>query len=226
MNLGRDYRDTDLWRDCVRKREHNIAPWKFFGIPSQFYNTTPDDFKNGPETTAKRFRNAIRKSPMVWSHGHNLLFYGKPGTGKSLIAAELVKEVVRYHDHRAYFISFERLIALLETIKTQRQMADQQDKDLYDDLRLLELVAIDGFGEVDVPNFLRPALGAFIRARTDREDISTILTTNLSSSELLEVIGEKIAERIADQFSNLPVEGKSYTKKNRVNKIKEFDDDN
>lgn len=224
MTSSGDYRSTPLWAKCLRKEQKNLSPWGFLGIPNQFHSTNIDDFTND-EKILKRARKLLNNSPMIWSDGYNLVLHGKEGVGKSLVAAEWVKEVARYHDHQAYFISFERLLGLLERIKTQRYAADQEDQDLLRSLRVVELLVIDGFGEVEVQNMIKGSLSALIRARTDRDDMSTVLTTQLTAEEMTNSVGDRLAEEVQNRFASMEVTGKSHRRKLKADKIKELDED-
>ena len=136
----------------------------------------------------------------------SIMFSGKCGNGKTTMVKMLQKAVPMLTQNR-YYVSFVSAMDLVD-------MAQNAERD-YRRLKAAQILAIDDVGaEPSVVkrygNELSPTTD-IIYYRYDNR-MPTIISTNLRKSDIENVYGERISDRVNGFFTNLVFKQTSYRK--------------
>lgn len=138
------------------------------------------------------------------THHGNLLFYGNTGVGKTFLTHCITKELLDT-SHTAIYLSALSLFEILED-KTFRKEASDAGDDMADYIYSCDLMVIDDLGSELSNAFVNSQLFDFLNRRLS-ENVSTIISTNLSLEELQDTYSERIISRLIGHYEMLPVIG-------------------
>ncbi len=155
-----------------------------------------------------RFKRAVQASHnFVKNFNHpyqNLLFYGTVGTGKSFLSGCIAKELL----DQGFIVLYFSSQTLFDTLS--KETFDYQNKEhdtsIMDDLFSCDLLIIDDLGTEMSGKFVSAQLFKCINERHLRKK-STIISTNFSLEELLNVYSERIFSRITTQYQAFKLTG-------------------
>lgn len=132
--------------------------------------------------------------------GSSLYIYGRPGSGKSTIAQELLKRLVTEHPLSGRFVSADRYLEMLK---------DQFDNEnllpsMYSSPYLIkyiqgvfDVLVLDGVGQERETEFANHEIGSLIRRRY--EDMRTvIITSTLTTLDFTRRYGDRVKSAITD----------------------------
>jgi DNA replication protein DnaC len=172
------------------------------GIPRRYLNYAFDNFTGG-DMVKKICRNFVAEYPNVDS----LLFSGPPGCGKThlamatcraLIAEMKVNNRGEHDDDGRRDISFTTVPELLlEIRRTFGQTAVESEDDVINKYAQVNLLILDDLGAEKASEFAIQALYLLIDRR-NRDLKPTIITTNLTLSEIENRLNGRIASRLAE----------------------------
>jgi DNA replication protein DnaC len=129
--------------------------------------------------------------------GQNILFQGNVGVGKTFLTNCIAKELIDEAYTVIYLTSFQ-LVEILENHRFRRN--DNPDITYTVDYILnCDLLIIDDLGTELTNNFVISQLFLCINERLLRKK-STIISTNLSLSQLAETYFERIISRITENY--------------------------
>lgn len=140
------------------------------------------------------------KFAVEWLPESNLLINGSSGTGKSLIAAGHIVNVLKHHPVSGKWVEADDYIDMLK---------DSFDNDgllpeMYSSPHLVkyikgvfDVIVIDGLGEERLTEFASHELGSLIRKRFD-QNRSTIITSRLSLQDIKNRYGTRLANPLAE----------------------------
>ena len=129
-------------------------------------------------------------------HKDNLMFTGTVGCGKSFLSGCVAKELMDRGVNVVYFSAAQ----LFDTLYQNGLYKEQEDLYNYD------LVIVDDLGSELTNSMVTAALFSFLNERILRQK-STIISTNLSLSELKERYSERIASRIIQNYKICKLSG-------------------
>ena len=187
--------------DCLKQRivrelyaqsgiEHLLATDNF--------NTLSYEYYEGADLEA--FQAAVHVSKDMIANfsttRENILFYGTVGCGKSFLSGCIAKELMDRGVSVVYFSA-----AQLFDILYQNSLYNGLE-DLYN----YELVIIDDLGAELTNSFVTTALFSFLNERILREK-ATIISTNLSLSDMKDRYSDRIVSRIIQNFKLCKLSG-------------------
>lgn len=162
------------------------------------FSTLSYDYYEGADLEA--FRNAVQicrdMIANFSSHRDNLLFTGTVGCGKSFLSGCIAKELMDRGISVVYFSASQ-----LFDILYQNSLYNEPE-DLYN----YNLVIIDDLGSEVTNSVVTAGLFSFLNERILREK-STIISTNLSLSEMKDRYSERIVSRIIQNYKICKLSG-------------------
>lgn len=138
-----------------------------------------------------------------WEAGGWLILYGNYGTGKTRLAAAILREAIIEGVH-ATFVNLADVMAM-EIEKVKKKLRELTEYDL---------AVIDDFGVEISQNWLMPTVFSIFNTFAVRKK-SIVLTTNLPLKAFQEIVGDRIADRIGERAVAIETVGDSYRGKNR-----------
>ena len=159
-----------------------------------FDNFNLDVYKNNPEVHARMERNlklAKAYADNFASRRGNLLLIGTTGTGKTHISTAIAKAIIS-QGFDVLYDSVQNIVNDFERDKFRSGYNAEQTSDKYNEC---DLLIIDDLGAEFVTQFSVSALYNLINTRQNK-GLSTIISTNLSASELAGKYEGRIYSRI------------------------------
>ena len=159
-----------------------------------FDNFNLDVYKNNPEIHARMERNlrlAKAYADNFAAKRGNLLLIGTTGTGKTHISTAIAKAIIS-QGFDVLYDSVQNIVNDFERDKFRSGYNSEQTSDKYNEC---DLLIIDDLGAEFVTQFSVSALYNLINTRQNK-GLSTIISTNLSASELAGKYEGRIYSRI------------------------------
>ena len=159
-----------------------------------FDNFNLDVYKNNPEVYSRMERNlklAKAYADNFASRRGNLLLIGTTGTGKTHISTAIAKAIIS-QGFDVLYDSVQNIVNDFERDKFRSGYNSEQTSDKYNEC---DLLIIDDLGAEFVTQFSVSALYNLINTRQNK-GLSTIISTNLSASELAGKYEGRIYSRI------------------------------
>lgn len=155
-----------------------------------------------------RFREAVDVCHNMVDNFENqktsILFHGSVGVGKSFLSCCVAKEIL----DKGYSVLYFSSSNLFETLANSTFDKDSKES-LYttkEDIYNCDLVVVDDLGTELTNSFVLSELFSLITERTLRNK-STIISTNLSLTDLSNVYSERIISRIISNFELCKMSG-------------------
>lgn len=179
-------------RILSRLRSCNIGE-RFMGMDFDSYKPTCEKAKSVMTTCREYVENYIDKSC-------NLLMIGSPGTGKNMLAGIIGQEIIK----RDFSFYHTTAMKLVRTIKDSWKDREQNEQEIINSFISHSLLAIDEIGVQFGSATEQLYLTEVINERYEKRR-PTILISNLTISQLTEVMGARVIDRFYDDGSKILV---------------------
>jgi DNA replication protein DnaC len=134
--------------------------------------------------------------------GDNYLFTGKPGRGKTFLSNCIVNDLIQ-RDFSVVYLTAAHLVRLIQDA-IHREDGDLEA--LTRTLRDCDLLIIDDLGAEYATAFSASQLFEVINTRI-LSDRRMIISTNLTSADIITRYDERLASRIRGNFKTIPFDG-------------------
>ena len=163
----------------------------FSTLTYDYYNDSEVDQMKGIVSQCKDF---VRNFDDEYK---NLLIYGRPGVGKTFLTNCIAKELLESGHSVIYFTSFQ----MFDTLSKYTFSYDSPEEiiGMREDIFSCDLLIIDDLGTENTNSFVASQLFLVINERDIRRK-STIISMNLSLSEMSERYSERSLSRIIGKY--------------------------
>lgn len=167
-------------------------------IPHRFVSKTFADYRAKGEGQTKALAVCQEYAQNFRTHfdaGRCLLLMGKPGTGKTHLAAAIANQLVTTTEATAIY---RTVGGILQHIKgSYDRDSGYSEKDAYDSYASAHLLIIDEVGATKPTEFELATLFAIINSRYE-EMLPAVIVSNLPPKELAGAIGERCVDRLRE----------------------------
>lgn len=190
-DVGRRERHAQRMRSDKLKSLRSISR-----IPKHFADATLADYRASSQ--AQQLALAVCKGyldtwPEQCTKGGALSLIGRQGTGKTHLACAIGNGVLSEYMGTVAFGTMDRLIR--EVRSTWHRDSNRTETQVLDSLAAMDLLIVDEIGAKPYNEDAIHTLFEIIDQR-DKEDRATIITSNLTQSELTGYIGERAMDRL------------------------------
>lgn len=148
----------------------------------------------------------------------SLLFSGAPGLGKTFLSTCIAKELISTN-HSVIYETAYKTFSMLEDLKFKRNENTEKLKSKVEKLYSCDLLILDDLGSEFSTQYTTAALFDIINSRLISGK-KTVINTNLSTEELKQKYGERVASRIHGHYKVLPFIGRDIRRVKSINKEK------
>lgn len=187
---------------------------KVKGLPRRFWAAGFGDYETDSEKQerAKRYAEAYATKESVMERGIKMLFCGKPGTGKTHLAAAIVRTMAQ----RGVDCQFAHVYQVMGEVKATYD-GPGSEKQVKQKYIKADFLAIDEIGVQKGSDFERNILFEIVNERHNGLK-PTLLISNLGIQPLTEYLGEPFIDRFwEDGGQVLSFDWGSYRKKAKKN---------
>ena len=167
-------------------------------IPHRFVSKTFADYRADSDAQKKALTICREYADNFRAHfdeGRCLLLLGKPGTGKTHLAAAIANQLVTTTAATAIY---RTVGGILQHIKGSfDRESGYSEKQAYDTYAQAHLLIIDEVGATKPTEFELATLFAIINARYE-EQMPTVIISNLAPKALPEALGERCVDRLRE----------------------------
>ncbi|MBN6886999.1 DNA replication protein DnaC [Cytobacillus horneckiae] len=198
--------------EWVKNREINelLASFKENSLMNRdLEQATFDNYKPQNDSQANALTQA-KDYVAEFDKTSGIVFQGRPGLGKSHIAAAISKEVIQ-KKYTSIFISLPRLMTELQA--TYNKNSQTTELELLKALQKVDLLILDDLGvertqkEDNGFTWAKRKIYEIVDSRIGQ---ATIYTTNFSGKELLQMYGERDFSRIVQNCQAIKIDGSNY----------------
>lgn len=175
--------------------------------------------KNGESDLGERYQNRTFKNfnsqdkeraygicmrtaeSIVKGEKKSILLTGDVGTGKTHLAAS----IANYCMEHGMVVKFGNVTDMFESMRN----AFSQDGDVLGEVKSVPLLVLDDLGKEHTTEWTNETIYSIINYRYEHM-LSTVVTTNLSLTEMQEKLGEATVSRLMEMCEYVSMDGKDY----------------
>ncbi len=182
-------KEEERLQEEERKRQdlsdHPEAAMTKAGVGRRFLDRSFETFQGG-----QKYATMARECA---ENPHDLVMWGTPGSGKTHLAVSILREVVR-RGGSALFVTVPEL--LLEIRNSFSRSEGTAEDEIISRYCAVPLLILDDLGAEKTTEYSITTLYLIIDRRY-REEMPTVVTTNLSPPQIEHELGARIASRLA-----------------------------
>ncbi len=187
---------------CLLCEQERLAPlvnekWRKTGIPEKCLQASFDNFI----TDTPEKKNVLDRARLQVSKNRGfIIMSGEKGTGKSHLASAIIKE--------AKFGKFITQADLMGELRKTYELHKGQEE-LVEKYRKTKVLVIDELDTAVKGVDIQPFLYRILADRYDKDKL-TVITSNEDLNTILEILGERLRDRIKASFVNCKFTWASY----------------
>ncbi len=201
------YRREEEKRQALKKSDRIQQLFANSGLSSRFVSCSFENWVARPGTE-KAFAAAYEYSQNMENNlnaGRGLLFFGRPGNGKSHLAAALVRTALALGKTAV----IKRVPMLLSFIRANYQDGAFTEEQIMKTLTNVDLLVLDDCGAEKWTRWTEPTLYTIIDERYSWEK-ALIITTNSDLDDLEQKVGPLAMDRLLEMCEIIENRGTSY----------------
>jgi len=180
-------------------------------VPKKFWDKTFDNYI----TLSKDTKNALlicKKYSrfQAWKNGSNLILLGAYGTGKTHLAAAVIRTAI-----------LNRNNAVLVTAPSLASGTIDDIRERFRCIRDVDLIAIDDFSNEAEHKLVAKEIFELLNYRYEAEK-GLIMTSNLSPAAFKESLGDRVFDRVLERTLILQIKDVGSYRKNKRDKYLEW----
>lgn len=192
--------DSQAHADAVSSKQWEELNGALFatGISPRFRACTLDNYRTPLRAQALALdacRAYVDQFAENLTAGRCLLLLGNFGNGKTHLGCAILKAVVERFNATALYVPAADIIAALKS--SFARDAEHSETDIMAELAAVDLLLLDEIGAQGGTEFERQSLHQIIDARY-RNQLPSIVTSNLPSKELAAYIGDRALDRLRE----------------------------
>jgi DNA replication protein DnaC len=201
--------------EAVAKQDRIKRVLAMSNLGERFKNATFDSWENKPGTehcfwAMKQYAEDFGKDTET-----GYCIYGRPGNGKSHLAAALANRVI----HRGYTAVFIEVPDLFSQIKATYDGEGSEDKIMHS-LAVCDLLVLDDAGAEKPTEWVKEKFYQIINTRY-KNHLPVVITTNTKDMAGLEdIIGFRAYDRVLEMCEPLKNNGESYRRNIAVQRLR------
>nr|DAV18235.1 MAG TPA: Replicative helicase [Caudoviricetes sp.] len=212
LKKKQDFDTQRMYNESLKKRAVNY--FKFSSIvPDQLlFEKRMKSFEIFDQETKMALDKSKRAvNEILLNKPTHVVFTGKSGAGKSHLAMAIAWDVIEKsgYQRNVLFVNYRELLEQLRFAMNDKEAAKQIQGALMAELKTADLVVIDDIGAElggnkasDSSRYNNDTLTGILEAR---QNLATIITTNLTAEELRKAYGERILSRIMQNSSGFTI---------------------
>lgn len=182
-------------------------------IPKKFWDKTFDNYVPLSNDTRNALSVCKKYSQFqAWKTGSNLILLGAYGTGKTHLAAAIIRSAISKGNN-----------AVLVTAPSLASGTIDDIRERFKCIRDVDLIAIDDFSNESEHKLIAQEIFELINYRYEAEK-GLVMTSNLSPNELKESLGDRVFDRVLERTLILHVKDVGSYRKNKREKYLEWVD--
>jgi DNA replication protein DnaC len=196
--MGEESEAREREQEDTRRRRALSEKLGSAAIPARFTSKTFDCFKVSNDRQQKALDACVEYAENFMAHrreGRCLMLMGKPGTGKSHLAAAIANHLVR----KTLALAVYRTVAglLIEIKESYDRGSNRSEAQVMRALSSPDLLILDEVGATKPSEFELAMLFAVINSRYENQ-LPTLVVSNLPPKELAGAIGDRCVDRLRE----------------------------
>lgn len=167
-------------------------------LGKRFQNRTFDNFDVSKQ---KRAYKTCREFAEKAGDGSGLILMGSVGTGKTHLAAS----IAHYAIEHGVVTKFGNVTDIFHSLRD----AFTTDEDILSEIQSVPLLILDDLGKENLTEWVKETIYSIINYRYEHM-LSTVITTNLTMTELQNRLGSATVSRIMEMCNYVEMNGKDY----------------
>lgn len=214
LKKKQDYETKRLYQESLKKRALNYFKFSSLVPDKTLFDKHLSNYAVVDQETKRALEIAKRSvNEMLLNKPIHVVLTGKSGVGKSHLAMGIAWDVLErsHYQKNILFVNYRELLEQIRFSYNNDEAWKQIQEALMPELKVADLVILDDVGaelsgnkaeSTDVSRHNNDTLYGILEAR---QNMATVITTNLTGKEIRKAYGERILSRIMRNSSGFEI---------------------